>query len=347
MKKPPALKPGDKIAVISPSWGGPYHFPHIFEQGLRVLKEDFGFEIVEYPSARMDSQLLYKNPKLRAQEINQAFGESSIKGIICSIGGDDSIRILEYLDIPLILSNPKLIMGYSDSTTFLTYLNSLGLVTFHGSAVMSGFSQLRNFPEVLQEYKSFFFTSGIQEINPYPAYCQKYPDWGVVSNAGGIGEIIPSPEGHIWLNKGLTTSGKLWGGCIEVLDFMNGTDFWPRKSFWNGKILFIETSEEKPKPDQVGYWLRNFGIQGILGKINGLLVGKPKDYSVEEKESLAEIIHRIVVVEFNRPDLNLVMNLDIGHTDPRHIMPLGLEIEIDPISEKIRLLESPFYELVK
>lgn len=55
--------------------------------------------------------------------------------------------------------------------------------------------------------------------------------------------------------------GQLFGGCIEVLELMKGTDFWPDKNFWNGKILFFETSEEKPSVDRVRYMLRNYGIQ--------------------------------------------------------------------------------------
>lgn len=107
-------------------------------------------------------------------------------------------------------------------------------------------------------------------------------------------------------------------------------------------MLFIETSEEKPKPDQVGYWLRNFGIQGILNQITGLIVGKPKNYTEDEKFELAEIVKRITLEEFGRKDLNIVMSLDIGHTDPRHILPLGIQISLDPDAEELKYLELPF-----
>jgi len=59
--------------------------------------------------------------------------------------------------------------------------------------------------------------------------------------------------------------------------------------------LFIETSEDRPSPNEIGFILKNYGVQGILNKINGILIAKPKDYSEEEKIMLDEEIIRIVI----------------------------------------------------
>ena len=139
MIKPKRLKPGDTIAVLSPSAGAAQRFPPVFDKGLSVLRNVFGFRIKEYPTARMSSAELHDNPRARAEDINAAFADKEVDGIICSIGGDDSIRILKYLDLELIRKNHKFIMGYSDSTTFLDYLTLNGLVTYYGSSVMAGF----------------------------------------------------------------------------------------------------------------------------------------------------------------------------------------------------------------
>lgn len=138
--KPSRLKSGDTIAVLSPSSGLPSLFPHVYQNGLMHLRETFGFKILEMPTAMMDMDTLYRDPKLRADDINAAFANPEVKAIIATIGGDDSVRILEYLDLDVIRKNPKIIMGYSDATTFLTYLNQQGLVTFNGAAIMAGFS---------------------------------------------------------------------------------------------------------------------------------------------------------------------------------------------------------------
>lgn len=343
MKRVKKLNAGSKIAIISPSNGLPYLFPDIYELGLKNLREVLGFEIVEFPTARMSTEELYNNPKLRADDINRAFEDESINGIISSIGGYESVRILKYLDKDIILNNPKLIMGFSDSTAFLSYLNKLGLVTFYGPSVMAGFAQLKSLPIEFQEHlKSFLFNNEIPYSYPtYKKWTNGYKDWSNRSILGECTEFIDN-NGWNFLQKGKKVQGKLWGGCIEVLEFLKGTDYWPDKGFWNDKILFFETSEEKPLPDNVGYMLRNYGIQGILEKVKGIMFGRPKDYSEEEKQELNNLVMNIMIKEFNVTDIPVVMNVDFGHTDPKIILPLGCMVEIYPEAKEIRLLESPF-----
>lgn len=134
------LKKGDCVAIVSPSWGGPSVFPHIYESGLETLKK-IGLIVKEYPSARKSPEFLYNNPEFRAADINNAFSDNEVSAIFTSIGGDDSVRILPFLNVELIKKNPKIILGYSDTTTLNTYLNQLGLVTLNGPSVMAGFSQ--------------------------------------------------------------------------------------------------------------------------------------------------------------------------------------------------------------
>lgn len=339
--KPKKLSEEDYVAVISPSWGGPSNFPKIYENGLRVLQEKFKLKIKEYPTARMDSQKLYENPELRAKDINDAFADKEVKAIICTIGGDDSIRILEYLDKDLILANPKIFMGSSDNNTITMFLNQLGLVTFNGPVVMAGFSQLENFPEAEKHIKEFLFQN--PENLSYPSYSEwtmNFPDWGKEENVGKVSEKIKN-EGIKVIQGTGKTSGKLFGGCVEVLEFLNGTRYWPEKNFWKDKILFFETSEEKPTPDFVKYVLRNYGIQGIFNEIKGILVGRARDYSEEENAKLRENILNVISKEFKRSDLPIFTDVDFGHTEPQIILPLGIEAEMDCETKTIKLLEKP------
>ena len=128
--KPPRLNKGDTVAVISPSWGGPSVYPHVYENGLRVLREHFGLLIKEYPTAKASADKLLNDPKLRANDINDAFADKGVTAIIASIGGDDGIRVLQYLNKAIIKKNPKIFIGYSDTTIFNIYINQLGLVSF-------------------------------------------------------------------------------------------------------------------------------------------------------------------------------------------------------------------------
>lgn len=168
-----------------------------------------------------------------------------------------------------------------------------------------------------------------------------YPDWGVDINIGKINNK-QTTRGPLWLQGNHKSKGKLWGGCIEVIDWLKGTSFWPKSSFWEDRILFFETSEEKPSPEQVAYSLRNLGIQGILQKIKGLMFGRACGYSDIEKAILNDKILSIVKGEFGLSNLNIVTNLDFGHTDPNSILPLGIEYELNPSNLEIKRLEAIF-----
>jgi len=342
MIKPKKLNPGDTIAVVSPSSGVPYEYPHIFDYGLEILKNELGFRIKEYPTARMNPKTLYENPRMRADDINQAFLDPEVRGIICSIGGDDSIRILGYLDTEAMLKNPKFIMGFSDSTTFLAYLNLFGLVTYYGPSVMAGFAYLNCFPEAVEEYRKAFFENSFYEIKPFSVWADAYQRWEDTANTGKVVRMRDDHIPHVWINKGTKTAGCLWGGCLEVLDMMNGTFAWPEPEFWKDRILMLETSEDKPSPRQVGYRLRNYGAQGILSSIKGLLIGKPKDYTDAEMHALYEEVKRVVVGEYGCNTLNIVANIGFGHTDPHHILPMGVPLTIDPEKETLIFSETMF-----
>src|ERR1035437_2643249 len=110
--KPNKLKRGDTVAIISPSSGGPSKFPSIYENGLKILKEKFGLKIKEYPTARASSDKLFNNPDFRAKDINDAFADREVKAILTSIGGNDGVRVLKYLNKAIIKKNPKIFMGY-------------------------------------------------------------------------------------------------------------------------------------------------------------------------------------------------------------------------------------------
>lgn len=348
--KPKKLAAGDTVAIISQSSGSPHRFPHVYEKGLENLKDHFGVEIKEYPTARANPDFLYSHPEARAKDINDAFIDPEVSAIFSSIGGDDSLRILPYLDFKMIGDHPKIFMGFSDATTVTTSLNSQSdLVTFNGPSIMAGFSQMKEFPESFSHHVRdiLFQRSAYPYVyNPFPYYSEGYPDWSNVENTGKVNQKKEN-RGWNWIQLGheARVKGLLFGGCMEVLEFMKGTRFLPEgrtnKDFWDGKILFFETSEVKPPVDFVKWWLRNYGAQGILERASGILFARPIFYSEKEKELLWKSVMDVVKVEFARPDIPIIANMDFGHSDPRFVMPLGIEAEIDSDQRSFRLTESP------
>lgn len=340
--KPQALKKGDRIAVISPSAGLPSLFPHIFDEGIKNLQE-LGLDPVEFPTARMDAQTLYENPLLRAEDVNSAFADSSIRGIISSIGGSDAIRILPYLHLDMIRENPKFMMGYSDFTSLHSWIHQQGIITFNGPSIMAGFSQLKSFSQDYQNYlRQFLFEQWNEfELPDFPSYSNGYPDWRKIENRGKI-LASGTDGGRRWLQGSTISEGRLFGGCIEVLEMNKGTDYWPHKEFWNNRVLFLETSEEKPPVDYVRYSLRNYGAMGALERISGLLISRPRDYSQKEKEQLDSAVLSVVNGEFGCKDLNVVSNMSFGHTDPQVILPQGACVRLNPADSTLTITETVF-----
>jgi muramoyltetrapeptide carboxypeptidase LdcA involved in peptidoglycan recycling len=339
-RKPPRLKSGDTVAVLSPSAGLPHVFPRVYENGLKNLKELFGLRTKEYPTTRASPEHLYLHPELRARDFSLAIRDPDVSAVIASIGGDDSFRVLGLLPSNIFDGPPKVIMGYSDATTLLTVANQRGWVTMHGPSVMAGFSQATALPATFRDHLRTVLFEGPDEyeFRPYGRWSDGYPDFGDPLNVGKVKQVHLDPGWH-WLQGVQTRRGRFFGGCFQLLQLLNGTRYWPRPSFWNGKILFMETSEEKPTPAQVAFFLRTLGLQGIFDRIEALLLGRARDYSLKEKSELDRVAVRVVGGEFHHPEMPIVSNVDFGHTDPQLIIPLGGHAEIDPERRRIRLLE--------
>ena len=97
-------------------------------------------------------------------------------------------------------------------------------------------------------------------------------DWTDESKDNDFRKMQQEEHGfEVLQGKGIV-EGELLGGCLDVFPMFIGTEIWPKKEDWNNKILFLETSEEKPTPDYVKYALRNLAAQKIFDKINGIII---------------------------------------------------------------------------
>jgi len=139
--KPKSLKAGGRVAAVTLSWGGPGLFPKRYEAGKKQFEQAFGLTVIETAHALADSDWIYSNPEARADDLMSAFEDDSISGIISTIGGEESLRILPYLDLETIRKHPKVFVGYSDTTVSHLACFKAGLVSFYGPAFMSGFAE--------------------------------------------------------------------------------------------------------------------------------------------------------------------------------------------------------------
>jgi muramoyltetrapeptide carboxypeptidase LdcA involved in peptidoglycan recycling len=344
MLKPPKLHPGDKIATVSLSWGGPSVFPHRYQIGVQQLQQEFGLQVVEMPNTLKEANWLARNPKARADDLMQAFADPSIKGIIATIGGDDSIRLLPFLDLDIIRDNPKIFMGYSDTTISHLVCYKAGLVSFYGACIMVEFAENGGmFPYVVQSLRKTLFSSDvIGEVKPSDGWTVERLDWADPANQNIKRKLNPATGWKFLQGKGIRR-GYLIGGCIEVLDWARGLDIFPEN--WQDAIFFIETSEEAPPPEMVTRTLRVFAAMGILQQLSGILFGRPGGAVPPEKFADYDLaILKVVNEEQGLTDLPIITHMDFGHTTPQFVLPYGVQAEIDSDNQTFSILENAVSE---
>jgi len=341
--KPKKLQRGDYVAAVSLSWGGPATFPHRYQSGVRQLEATFGLEVVAMPHTCKDAQFLKQHPEARAADLMQAFADERIAAIFSTIGGDDSIRILPYLDLDVIRENPKVFMGYSDTTITHMAMMQAGVASFYGPSIMAGFAEnLGMFSYTIDAIERTLFQSGkVGDIRENKqGWTNELLDWGNSKNQGIKRTLYPPMERIFLQGKGIH-SGRLLGGCLEVLDWMRGATSWPPQSAWKGAILFIETSEEAPTPTRVKRILRSFAAAGVLQELSGLLVGRPGgDIKPSSFGAYDQAILEVVRGELGLEELPIVSRMDFGHTDPMGVLPIGVNAVIDCSTRSIRISEN-------
>ncbi|MBU3655725.1 MAG: LD-carboxypeptidase [Alphaproteobacteria bacterium] len=342
--KPKKLNQGDKVAAITLSWGGPGVFPDRFEIGKQRLKEIFGLQVIPTKHALRDAEWVYQNPKARADDLMEAFLDPSIKAIISTIGGDDSIRLMPFVDLNIIGNNPKIFMGYSDTTVTHFMCLKAGLSSFYDPAVMNGFAEntaMHNYT-INGVRQNLFSNELIDEIpRNTDGWTTENLDWSDKENQN-IKRILNSPnEWNFIGNIRNIAKGRLIGGCLEVIQFLNNTQLWPNLSTWDQAILFLETSEEGIEPYAVTRFMRNLAAQGILKRLSGILFSKPGGRNMtaacfpEYDQALLSVFE-----EYTIPLIPIVTGMDFGHSDPMWVLPYGAMTEIDPDKKTVRILEN-------
>ena len=185
MIKPKKLKKGDKVAIVSLSSGlaGEEMFRHRYELGKKRL-EQLGFNVVTMKNALKGIEYLYNHPEKRAEDFMEAILDKDIKGIICNIGGDDTIRLLPYIDFKAIANNPKVFMGYSDTTINHYMMQKAGVVSYYGPAVMTDFAENNNMHTYTLKYINEVLLENMEDIviKSSDKWTSEYLDWAIEEN---------------------------------------------------------------------------------------------------------------------------------------------------------------------
>ncbi|MFB7463582.1 S66 peptidase family protein [Streptomyces sp. NPDC056224] len=337
---PAKPRPGDTVAVLSPSSGLPGLIPLPYELGVRRLQDDFGLRAVEYPTTRK----MGATPGERAADIHAAFADPEIKAVIASIGGDDQITVLPHLDPDLLRAHPKPFFGYSDNTNLLLFLRNLGIVGYHGGSVMVELGRPGAMhPLTADSFRAALFTSGEYELTPSRSCRDVDRPWDDPHSFESEPEMERA-DGWSWHNADRVVEGIGWGGNLEIISWLLMADRVVQPADTHARsVLFLETSEEMPRAEEVYRILRNMGERGLLQQFPALLMGRAKSWSFENRFDAGEKVRfrrqqREAVLRALReyaPETMVVFDVDLGHTDPQLVVPVGGRIRVDGPARRI------------
>ena len=335
----PKLQPGDSVGIVSPSFVAPAVFPLEYEFGLTRLREQFGLHPIELPHAT-DPDASHQD---KMDDLVQAFTDPDIKAVITTLGGDHQIEYVHKLPQEPFHANPKPFFGYSDNTHLSNFLFLNGIPSFYGGCIYTEYAMQGSMHPITTRYTQLaLFSGGKQPLEVSADFNDEDLSWGEKDNLTRHRRYQPN-EGWYW-DGARDGEGILWGGCLESIDELlrHGRTI-PSHSHFEQIVLFFETSEELPAAAYVGRVLRALGERGILSRVQGVLVGRPKAWSFEkklsdqEKETYKQAQREDVLRTIRKYNLTIpvVQNMDFGHTSPSLCLPYGGQVEIRAASKTV------------
>jgi muramoyltetrapeptide carboxypeptidase len=298
MIKPNALHKNSTIGIISPSY---WLDEEILVSTSKYFSE-LGYKIVFGKSNKLKWGPFAGTPQERADDFHRMFENSKIDAIICARGGYGANRVLPLLDYKLIAENPKIFVGYSDITAFLTSITQkTKLVTFHGP-------MLTTYKESWIEYNY----SLMQRV----LFGEKF-----------IKLFSPKELEPKILKKGKAT-GPLWGGNMCLLTNRLGS---VDKLNTNGTILFLEDIDEYLYSfERMLIHMRN---SGMFDNIKGLIFGELKDIKDQEIE-FGRTTDQIILDICGDLDIPIISNFPCGHGKFQSTLPISVTTEIDTTNKE-------------
>ena len=343
MIKPKHLERGDTVAIVSLSagtLGEPFAIHRLYIAKER-LEKDYGLCVKVMPNALKGRKYLYEHPEKRAEDMMAAFADKSVKAVFSAIGGDDTVRLLPYVDFDVIRSNPKIFTGFSDTTSNHMMMYKAGVMSYYGASILTNFSEYVKINDYTAKMikDTLFEPKDMLDIPSAPYWYDDEDEkiWWDEKNVGVLKKYHPEEIGYEVLQGHGAVEGELLGGCADVFIELLGTELWPSKDEWAGKIMFIETSEEDMSCDLLCWILRNLAAQGLFDVIKGIIVGKPARRS--KYEPYKEVYRKVVGFEAGHPELPILYNVNFGHAEPIGIIPIGAQARLDADRRTLTLLE--------
>jgi len=323
MNIPDFIKKGDIIGVTAPSAGFTEQVDLTKLESAKFNLSEKGYEVIETENVRKCEKGRSSTGKKRAEEFLSLIRNEEVRYILSASGGDFLMEMLEYQDYELIKANPKWIQGYSDNTGLIYPITTICdmATVYSGNVGDYGMSlwhdAVKNNLKILEgkniEQKEFnlFENEYVKKITGYEGYNLtdkvKY-------------EFVSE-------NKSESFTGRLLGGCLDVLIMLCGTKYdkteeFVRKYKEDGIIWYLESFDLSSARIQCALW--QLKEAGWFEGAKGFLFGRPCFFREEYETDFNEAV-KTALDSLNLP---IITGCDIGHRPPRLTMINGLTAEI-------------------
>ncbi len=307
--KPPALRAGATLAVVSPASTPKQELVQAGIDSLHAL----GYRTVLMPHALDRGPLYYAGTaEQRAEDLMAAFADPAIGGILCTRGGWGSAELLPLLDAAVVRANPKVFVGYSDHTSLHLWLaREAGLVTLYAPMVAADFGR----------------ADGVDAASWKHAL------------GGSIAWSLTAIDGLRILRSGIA-DGAIAGGCLSIYAESLATPYAASVAGADApRVLFLE--DIGTKPYQWDRMLLHLRYAGMLEHVSGIVFGDMRQCVAREEEPLLEAAILHALRDFSGP---IAIGLRSGHVDgPNVTVPLGVRVRLDlsdPDAPRLDFLES-------
>jgi muramoyltetrapeptide carboxypeptidase len=300
LRKPPRLRRGDLVAVISPAAAVQ---AETLQRGSETLAQ-LGFTVRVGEHALDRHRFLAGTDADRAAELSAMFRDPDVRAIFCSRAGYGSGRLLPLLNLQALADTPKVFLGFSDVTFLLNaFVQQTGMVCFHG-------------PVVTGEFAGAFPSRSLAHL------------LGLLTT--GVGEASLSFPRTLREGKG---AGRLIGGCLSLLVATLGT---PYGVDTTDAILFIEDVGEKPY--RIDRMLTHLKHAGKLDRLAGVIFGEMRG-CLGDSDDLGLLVSVIEDI-FSDYAYPVGFGLPAGHGGENFTLPLGIRVQLDTVHQTLTFLDS-------
>ena len=305
---PAPLKKGDYIAIISPA---------------SVVKEEYVFGAISRLKERGYNPVLMKHAighesgsfsatkSERLIDLFEALEDPQIKAILCSRGGYGCCQLLANFSFGMISHNPKWLIGFSDISALHALWYNSGIASIHGPMAKH------------------------LATMPYDDPCTEAL-FNMLENSGRFDYTIAS---HKYNQIGKAT-GTLRGGNLAVLTDLADTPYDILNSSndrnKDGVILFFEDIAEPIY--KVNRMLWRMILNGSLTMVKGIIFGRFTEYRADKNyDTMEDMIHELIEHSIVPPNIPIVYNFPVGHTDINYPLTEGAKVELEVTETSVRL----------